>query len=110
MNEMSKKTTCEMNCQNYRGGRLPRRHVSAAATARGRTFWDGISKWNNKLGGAYRHVAWRHADVATCRLEVRRHLAATLLELRRKEMKGHWHGSKKSMHPRDVRQRQCVHA
>ena len=26
-NEMSKRTTCEMNCQKYRGGMLARRHV-----------------------------------------------------------------------------------
>ena len=36
--ELLKRTTSRMKCQNYRGGRLPRRHVSPAATVKGGTL------------------------------------------------------------------------
>ena len=82
---MAKKTTSRVKWQNYRGGTLPRRHVSRAATDGGGMCCDGICQQlgteNGKLRalpplpvaarwrGTCRLGGWRHADVAApCRI------------------------------------------
>ena len=65
--EMPKRTTSRMKCQNYRGGRFPRRHVSPAATVKGGTFLHGFShraRTENGVRGPCRLGRWRHHDVA----------------------------------------------
>ena len=46
VNELSKQTTCERNCQKYHGGTFAGRHVCHAAT--------------NGGGRGGRHGRWRH--------------------------------------------------
>ena len=73
-NELSKRTTCEINCQKgppSRDGKPARRHVAHAAAARGgrpcrRQSWRHVRRRLTSpfRGGPCRHQHRRQADVA----------------------------------------------